>query len=61
MKTNARKTADLNGLLKLVMQWRQTKSRNAKVTLRQRIARVNDRYFARWKHDGVATLLKGAR
>lgn len=57
MKPNARKTADLKGLRKLVNHWHATKSKKARTAL----ANANDAFHARWKHDGVALLFKEAR
>lgn len=61
MKPNARKTADLKGLRKLIDRWQATKSRKRRVMLRRQISNANDAFHARWKHDGVVALFKEAR
>lgn len=55
---NTSKTSELNALRKLVNLWHTTKSRKTKATLMRRISRANDRFFARWKCDGVARLAR---
>lgn len=61
MKINNARTNALNGLRKLVVQWHATKRGKVKVALRARMASANDRFHARWKHDGVVALFKAAK